>query len=1135
MRSAVIAILLVILSSSGLSAEIPPRALELRNEGIALLENEQPAKAEKTFRALAELTPKDPLPYANLAIAHLRQQRATQALAFVDKALGLAPDDPERRARLLFIKSDVLQWANRATDALATYRRAAELVPRDVEIHYALYRQATSMEGEAAEEARRVALDRLVELRPENLVVLLARGQRAIATGDRTTATAAFMRIGELLWQAPEVATETLEGVLAALEENELDEARIPAIRLENVLKVTPMYQQGLRELSIGIQGVPVWRFVGEPAPADFGEPVEVSWKRHRIGPSDEASAVVVEDFDGDERADVAWIAEGPEGDRELRVARAATGFETELTTVAPGVRDLLAVDLDNDGAWDLLGLGERLEFWKGGGDGSFSDATEEIGLTGSVASAATVFDFDIDGDLDLVLGHSSPPRLELLRNNLDGELEPAATSSLPRLPAERVVDLEPSDTDRDGDVDLLVAHRQGIAVLDNLRQGEFRHRRVACELRNCQDVTDVVTGDFDNDGDPDLVTAGERLVAWENEGGSFAIWAVDLDLEKPRAVETLDLDNDGRLDLVAAGDTGLVAFSQRSPLDFTRQVIDEGEETRDLAVGDLDGDGDVDVATAGPRGLSWYENRGGNENRWLTVRLKGLTRGNSKNNTFGLGATVEVADGGAYQYREVKDGSVHFGLGERKSAGLLRVVWTNGVPQNRLDVEGNQWIVEEQVLKGSCPFLYAWNGDEVAFVTDLLWGAPAGLPLAPGVWASADPRELVKVAEATPRDGVYDLRITEELWEAAFFDEVRLWIVDHPDEVEVASSLKIVPGETVPETVHGSRGLRPVAAARDGRGEEVTAIVSARDEVYAAGYAESPYQGVAARPWTFAFDLGEAPDSSVRLHLDGWIFPADASLNLAVAQRRDLRATPPRLEVETAEGWRVLMADMGFPAGKTKTMVVDTPSLPEGASRLRIVTGQWLHWDRIAWTTHAADGDPVVRARLSPEVAELRYRGFSAMRRLAPNAPHVFDYDTVELRSPWLPFPGRYTRYGDVRELLETTDDRHVVLAPGDELRLRFDATGLPPIPRGWSRTVFLESFGWDKDADRNTYAAGQMEPLPFAAMDGYPYDGDYPETEFHRRYRDEWLTRVIEDDRPLIGHDPSTREDDSGRLGGR
>jgi hypothetical protein len=95
----------------------------------------------------------------------------------------------------------------------------------------------------------------------------------------------------------------------------------------------------------------------------------------------------------------------------------------------------------------------------------------------------------------------------------------------------------------------------------------------------------------------------------------------------------------------------------------------------------------------------------------------------------------------------------------------------------------------------------------------------------------------------------------------------------------------------------------------------------------------------------------------------------------------------------------------------------------------------------------------------------------------------------------------------------LQEPDDRSVILAPGDELVLRFETGGLPPPADGWLRTIFLESHGWDKDADRNIYEGQQMEPLPFRAMSGYPYGSDesFPDTTLHRSYRSDWLTREV------------------------
>jgi len=1092
-------------------------AATLRSLGLAQLENEQPDKAEETFRRLLPLVPADPLPDADLAVAALRQQKTKEALSWIAQALAKAPGRPD----LLALQGDVLVRAGQDADALAAYGRAVAAAPDRVNVQYSLYRQAVGLSGPAAEAALGEALQALQRLRPENLVVVLQGGQRAIASGDRAAATQAYLRVRELLEPASPVQAGALAAVLAALESGDVASGRLPALRLENALKPTPTYQRDLKELAPNVQGFPVERFVAEPPPASWGDPVPVRFPATLLaGGATVGQALAVGDFDGDERPDVVRVAAGSPPRLEVRLA--AKGWETMPGPDASGIAGLLAADLDNDGHLDLVGYGpQRAVFWRGKGGGRFEDSTVGDGLTGANGTAGAVLDFDLDGDLDLVIGGGGGSGLELFSNALQGPLAAVGKQAFPASVLAGVAgnsgirSVVAGDLDRDGDLDLIVAHAKGIAVLDNLRQGRFADRTAAAGLAAASPAAALALADLDDDGLPDLITAGESgLALWHNLGGGrFNAWPVTgLPQGHFSAVLAFDADNDGRLDLAAAGPGGIVVLGRRGTAaapSFQPLAVEGGPKSATaLVAADLDGDGDLDLLAAGEGGLHRLNNEGGNKNHWLDVRLRALTTGSGKNNLQGLGAVVEVRAGTAYQFREAAAEVTHFGLGKLRQADVLRVVWTNGVPQNRLQPGVDQRVVEQQVLKGSCPFLYAWTGERFSFVTDLLWNSPIGLPVAPGVYAGADPDELVRVDGARPVDGVYRLRVTEELWEAAYFDAVRLWVVDHPAEVEVASRLKVVPGERQPVGVLAARGLRPVAAAWDGRGEDVSARVRDRDEIYAAGFEPSPYQGV-ARAWSFTFDLGEAPAAPIRLFLDGWIFPADASLNLAVAQRMDLPYLPPRLEVETAGGWQVLLTAMGFPAGKTKTLVVDTPPLPPGAHRLRIVSSLWLAWDRIAWTREKPDEVPQVRARLGPQAAELRYRGFSALVRRSPNGPHGYDYGRATPTSPWLPFAGHYTRYGDVRELLAATDDRSVVMGPGDEIALEFDAGGLPPLPPGWMRTVFLQSQGWDKDADRNTWEAWHVEPLPFRAM--RRYGEPLPDTPEMRDYVARWLTRVV------------------------
>ena len=71
-----------------------------------------------------------------------------------------------------------------------------------------------------------------------------------------------------------------------------------------------------------------------------------------------------------------------------------------------------------------------------------------------------------------------------------------------------------------------------------------------------------------------------------------------------------------------------------------------------------------------------------------------------------------------------------------------------------------------------------------------------------------------------------------------------------------------------------------------------------------------------------------------------------------------------------------------------------------------------------------------------------------------------------------------------------------------GDEIKLKFDASSLPKIKKGWTRDFLFYNDGWLKDGDLNTAQGQTVEPLPFHGMESYPYDdrGDFPNDQFHR-----------------------------------
>jgi hypothetical protein len=284
---------------------------------------------------------------------------------------------------------------------------------------------------------------------------------------------------------------------------------------------------------------------------------------------------------------------------------------------------------------------------------------------------------------------------------------------------------------------------------------------------------------------------------------------------------------------------------------------------------------------------------------------------------------------------------------------------------------------------------------------------------------------------------------------------------------------------------------------------------------VYVSNLEPARYQGL-TELHDLVLDLGDSARSdSVILFLYGWIFPTDASINVAMSQSDELRLLPPLLQVIGRDGrWHTVIENLGFPAGKNKVVVADLSGefLTEDR-RVRIRTNMQIYWDHVFFTVGET---PVALSpiRLAPVMADVHYRGFSRLYRKGGRyGPHWFDYDSVTTEPKWLPLKGRYTRYGDVLPLLTRVDDKYVIFGPGDEITVEFDAGLVPALPDGWSRDFLIYTVGWLKDADFNTGAGQMVEPLPFHGMSRYPYGPAerYPESDEHRRYLEVYNTRTL------------------------
>jgi len=503
-------------------------------------------------------------------------------------------------------------------------------------------------------------------------------------------------------------------------------------------------------------------------------------------------------------------------------------------------------------------------------------------------------------------------------------------------------------------------------------------------------------------------------------------------------------------------------------------------------------------------------------------MKLVGLKAGSAKNNHFGIGAKVEVRSGELYQTIVVTDPNVHFGLGNRSQADIVRITWTNGVPQNIFMPASDQALIEAQTLKGSCPFLYTWNGTEYIFVKDVLWRSALGMPLGilGGTTAYAFPDasdDYIKIPGEMlkPSRGAYSIQMTSELWETIYLDKVQLVAVDHPDSVDIFVAEQFSPPPFPGNRIYQVKDRQIPVSAMDSHGNDVLPLIAKKDDKYISDFKSDKYQGVTEMK-DLILNLGDLKnDDHLVLFLNGWIFPTDASINVAISQSNSIKVFQPVIQVINKKGeWETVIENLGFPMGKDKTVIADlSGKFPTEDYRIRIRTNMQIYWDHVFFSQHVTNA-PVVSTILDPSSADLHYRGFSrTYRKGGRYGPHWFDYSTVDKEPKWRDLLGNYTRYGDVLPLLTESDNKYIISNAGDETSITFNAKGIPRLKEGWKRDFLIRSIGWVKDGDLNTANGNTVLPLPFHGMSSYPPGKNdvYPSDSELQKYLHEYNTRMV------------------------
>jgi hypothetical protein len=293
--------------------------------------------------------------------------------------------------------------------------------------------------------------------------------------------------------------------------------------------------------------------------------------------------------------------------------------------------------------------------------DGTFKEVTRPAGLyfPDSKCMGLTVFDFDLDGDLDLFQGNDHQANFMFRNENssfTDVAVETGVAVNSQGIPTGSMHGAI-GDVDGDGFIDILVPDLRYGALYRNRGNGTFEDITVQSGIAAAFEGKGQWASalfDYDNDGDLDIFSANGT--------------AEELILQYP-----LLMENDGEGNF---SDVGRKLGSY-----FTRK-----RSGRAAAIWDYDNDGDLDVIVShvdleGTPAL--LRNDFNNGNHWLGITLEG-----SSGPASAIGARVTVHVGGQRKvfinqwtttYLSNSDPRLHIGLGGHQQIDRLEVRWSNG------------------------------------------------------------------------------------------------------------------------------------------------------------------------------------------------------------------------------------------------------------------------------------------------------------------------------------------------------------------------------------------------------------------------------------------------------------------------
>lgn len=338
-------------------------------------------------------------------------------------------------------------------------------------------------------------------------------------------------------------------------------------------------------------------------------------------------------------------------------------------------------------------------------------------------------------------------------------------------------------------------------------------------------------------------------------------------------------------------------------------------------------------------------------------------------------------------------------------------------------------------VLKESCPFVYSFDGREYVFDAE-----PYGGATCPGLQRT----EWCRLEHLRPVGGQYRVRVTNEVNETQYTDEMKLVAVDHAPGTTIAADES--------GAVHTFARLRPPDRACDGAGRSILRRVAAADHLAWVTPEEELDPGMRSEmkdELTFEFAKPAEARSAKLLFTGCNTLWASHMLRSFLELRGSEMGAYYRMLGERGPFYQAMMAWRERVEMMWLQVKVETPSGWRPAATL-VGGGPFVAESRAYLLDIGDIPGEVLRVRLTPPA------GFWMIDQVAVDYSPDQPVRVIELPA----LLGTDSRGQDAPDVLAGTDGRYLVMPQtGDEAFLAFTA---PPLKPGCERTVLLKASGY-------------------------------------------------------------------------